>query len=406
MIYGPSKTYFEMLRLYKAHKTSNNCLHFFNEGGSRSGKTFDTFDLIADFCHISPRPLEIYVFRDTLTDCKDFTYTDFRKKMQLRGEYDPANAFAENSRPDYRIKDSKIMFRGLDKFQESEGFDCDIVFINEILSGGISKGQYENVTMRCKLMTIADWNPKFTRHWVFDLQGRPDTFFTHTTFRDNPHAPPSVVQKILSYEPTDANIAAGTADDYRWKVYGLGQRAAAEGLIFPRITWIDKFPDNLEHVVHGMDFGFTNDPTVLVRGAVRDNNLYLEELFRCPVAGAADLHAHISPHFDKNAYVYADSADKYAKNSTGQIEALQMMGLPVIPAKKYSGSVVDGIHLMQNFNIHIVRNRDVEIEANSYVWAEVHGIPINYPIDSFNHFWDASRYMVLMELRYLFTDIS
>lgn len=320
-------------------------------------------------------------------------------KLQLRGLYDPSSATGENIRPEYSLNGSRIMFRGLDKMDKHEGFPSDIIFINEVLSG-VSELQFENVTMRCRMMVIADWNPKYTEHWIFRREGRPNTFFTHSTFRDNPHCPSAVRDKILSYEPTPGNIEAGTADEYRWKVYGLGMRAAEEGLVYPNITWIDKFPQDIKHTVLGMDFGFTNDPTVLARTGVKDNGIYFEELFRAPVIDAGQLHECISGLFHPNEYCYADSADKYATNASGQIEALQLKGLPVIATKKYSGSIVDGISIIKNFKIYIVRNRATEIEANAYVWDSVNGIPINKPVDKFNHFWDAVRYPAISEWRY------
>lgn len=395
----PGNVYRKMFKIFKEHHTPDNCLHIYNEGGSRSGKTFDTFDLIIDLCLISPRPLEIYVFRDTLAACKDYTYNDFRVKLRLRGLYDPGNATGENIRPEYNIRGSRIMFRGLDKMDKHEGFPSDIIFINEVLSG-VSELQFENVTMRCKMLVIADWNPKYTEHWIFRREGRPNVFFTHSTFRDNPHCPAAVAEKILSYEPTPENVAAGTADEYRWKVYGLGQRAAEEGLVYPNITWINTFPADIEHTVLGMDFGFTTDDTVLARTGVKGDCIYFEELFRSPVVDAGELYNYISPLFYEHEYCYCDSADKYATNPTGQIDALQMKGLPVMATKKYSGSIIDGISIIKNFKIHIVRNRATEIEANSYVWDSVNGIPINKPVDKFNHFWDAVRYTAIMEWRY------
>ena len=39
-------------------------------------------------------------------------------------------------------------------------------------------------------------------------------------------------------------------------------------------------------------------------------------------------------------------------------------------------------------------------EANSYGWDSINGIPINKPIDRFNHLWDALRYVAISELKY------
>ena len=237
----PNKTYFDMLRIYKEHKRPDNCLHIFNEG-SRSGKTFDTFDRSPIFAWYPAVRWDICISL-VLDRLQDYTYNDFKNKMKLRGLYSPSNAFAENSRPDYRLNGSTIMFRGLDKLDENEGFTSDIVFINEMLSG-VSELQFENVTMRCRMLVIGDWNPKYTAHWAFNREAWPTHFYTQH-ISGQPALPLPSGDKIMSYEPTTANIEAGTYDDYRWKVRP-GHRAAQEGIIFPRINWIKEFPTDLD----------------------------------------------------------------------------------------------------------------------------------------------------------------
>uniref|UniRef100_UPI0040566203 hypothetical protein n=1 Tax=Alistipes sp. TaxID=1872444 RepID=UPI0040566203 len=391
--YQPNRCYFEMMANYKAHHRAGVCLTFCNEGGSRSGKTFDTFDLIADFCLISPRPLMVYVFRDTLANCKDFTLQDFKEKMRLRGLYDDANMRGEGQRPDYTLNGSTIRFRGLDKMGEKEGFPSDICFFNEVLSG-VSREQYNSVTMRCKLLTIMDWNPRFTQHWAFELEGLPYTFFTRTTFRDNVHCPAAVARRIMSYEPTAENIEAGTADEWRWKVYGLGVRAAQEGLIFPNIDWIDHWPEDLEFTAFGMDFGFTNDPTAIVEAGAKGRDLYLRECFYAPMDDPDKLAEVCKKIITNDRFAVCDSADKYAKNPDGMVLSLQMRGIQAMKYKKYQDSITAGISLLRNFRLHIVKSRNFEMEAGAYVWETINGIAINKPIDKFNHLWDASRYVV------------
>ena len=186
-------------------------------------------------------------------------------------------------------------------------------------------------------------------------------------------------------------------------MYGLGVRAAQEGLIFPDIDWIDEFPEDIERVVLGLDFGFTADPTACVRVGFRiPNHLYLQELIYQPIADASKLYAALSPHFTNGvSRCYADSADKYAKSPESMITAMRIKGLTVIPVRKYPGSVMDGITVMKGCKIHCVRSRNMQIEANSYVWETVNGIAINYPHDKFNHLWDASIYAVQSEFKNL-----
>ena len=392
------KVYKVLMYFFMLYIQLGVALRIFNEGSSRSGKTFDTFDFLYDICAAGDRTYNIYVFRATLQDCKEYTLADFKKKLTLRGVYDPDSLSGERTRPDYCIGKSVIHFRGLDKMDSKEGYDCDIVYINEMLDD-ISKAQYENITMRCTMMVIGDWNPKYTEHWAFEMEGQPDTIFTHTTYKDNPFCPAAVCRRIEGYEPTLENSTAGTADEWRWKVYGLGIRAAQEGLVHPNIDWIDEFPDDLEYTAYGIDFGFTNDPTAIIHVGVRGNDLYLHERFYAPVDDPELLYTIVAPILGEEGYAIADSADKYAKNPEGMVRTLQMRGLNVIKAKKFADSITTGISYMKNFRIHCVKTKNMRTEANSYVWDNVNGIPINKPIDKFNHLWDAARYVVMTVFR-------
>lgn len=387
------KVYRYLMYRYMQYREQDAVLKIFNEGSSRSGKTYDAFDFLYDICTLALSPLNIFVYRNTAQACKEITLADFRKKLTLRGVYDPDAMRSEKQRPDYYINNSVIHFRGSDRMDSREGHDCDIIYINEMLDD-ISKQQYKNITMRCTTMVIGDWNPKYTEHWAFELEGQPHTYFTHTTYKDNPFCPPGVIREIESYEPTPANIAAGTADEWRWKVYGLGIRAAKEGLVYPNIDWIDEFPSDLERVVFGLDFGFTNDPTALVRLGLRGLDLYMKEEFYAPCSDPALLYDAIEGTVGRMP-IFADSADKYAKNPESMVDGLLLRGLSVVKAKKYAGSVTDGIHMVKSFRLHIVRSRNFQTEANSYVWDSVNGITINQPIDKFNHLWDAVRYAVM-----------
>lgn len=392
------KTYKVKMYFYQQYDGSGAVLRIFDEGSSRSGKTFDTADFLYDICATSSVPLKIYAYRATLQDCKEKTLDDFRKKLQLRGVYDPDCMRGESILPEYRIGDSVIRFRGLDKMDVKEGHDCDIVYFNEMLDG-ISKAQFNNITMRCTRMIIGDWNPKCTEHWAFEMEGQPHTIFTHTTYKDNPFCPEGVRSTIEGYEPTPENVASGTADEYRWKVYGLGVRAAQDGLVYPNIDWIDEFPNDLEYTAYGIDFGFTNDPTAIIHVGVRGRDLYLHECFYNPVDDPDLLYSIVEPLLGTKGYAVADSADKYAKNPEGMVKALQMRGLNVIKAKKLADSITVGISYMKNFRIHCVKTRNMRDEANSYVWDSVNGIRLNKPVDKKNHLWDAARYVVMTVFR-------
>ena len=86
MRFDPNPLFYEMARVYSQNKTPDNKIILGNEGGTRSSKTWDTYHLLLTFCDHNPdKGLDIYILRDTLTHCRDFTFKDFKKCMKLIG---------------------------------------------------------------------------------------------------------------------------------------------------------------------------------------------------------------------------------------------------------------------------------------------------------------------------------
>jgi PBSX family phage terminase large subunit len=231
---------------------------------------------------------EIYILRETLTDCKDYTFKEFQKCLKKIGIWNDDD-YRNPQKPNYTLYGNEIYFRGLD--DSSEGYPSDIVFINEALENN-NKEKVEGLAMRCRKLMVYDWNPKYTQHWCFDLQGQPNVHFTHSTYKNNKHLEQSIINKIESYcpwmfedlhlpekqrRPHLENIKNGTADKYRWQVYGEGIRSAPEGLIFEHVTWIDEFP-NIAHT-YTLDFGFTcfDGETIIT---TKKGNKFIKDLNR------------------------------------------------------------------------------------------------------------------------------
>ena len=96
------KVYRYLMYRYMQYRERDAVLKIFNEGSSRSGKTYDAFDFLYDICTLALSPLNIFVYRNTLQACKEITLADFRKKLTLRGVYDPDAMRSENQHPDYQ----------------------------------------------------------------------------------------------------------------------------------------------------------------------------------------------------------------------------------------------------------------------------------------------------------------
>jgi len=381
---------------------------FLHEGGGGSAKTWDILQFIITYCdNFFNWNKDILIGRDQYSDVKKTVLKDFIKILKRNGIYD-INNHTRSDPQSYTLYGNNIFFSGLNGIG-SHGERHDVVYVNEILE--TEWDDVKQLNQRCNELFIGDYNPTFTEHWVFDkLETRSDCKFFHSTQLDNPFLPKGQRDEILAYEPTHpedrhlpekkrrphpTNIENGTADDYMWKVYGLGLRSAMEGRIFKYITYIDRFPDIAFD--YGMDFGFTVDPLVIVKCAEDEYNIWLEPLCYEPIETPEAIHEY-SKVSDINIKLSttADSSDKYSndKGTVEMVRGLQNLGWNIHKVSK-TQNVIFWLLSMKKKKIHIIKNEfyiQVKKEVENYKLRTINGKPVNQPIDKFNHFWDASRY--------------
>ena len=366
------------------------------EGSSRSTKTIASVDFIIYLCARKETNATINVVRQTYNSHKTTLYDDFNRRLHDFGITSPFDNSKEV--PSFKILGNKVNFLGADSADKFQGAGADYWYFNEIL--GIEKIIFDNAEQRCNKFWWGDFNPRFSQHWVYEnIMKREDVGHIHTTFKNNPFISAVSKNKILSYQPTDENIKNGTADDYMWKVYGLGLRCAQTGLIFPYVNWINDFPEDIERVWFGLDFGFTNDPTALVKIAQKGNDLFFQEMLYKPIDNSDLLYQVIFPIVNKNV-TWADSADRYVGNqgSQGMVRELQKKGINIFKAKKFPGSLVFGIDNLKKYRLNIVKSDNFVKEQENYAWRTINGIAINEPIGDFDHLWSAARYGCQMEI--------
>ena len=358
---------------------------FVLEGGSGSGKTYDIINFLLIYCQTNyNKNKDILIFRETFADLRKTVLKDFEKILRAYNLFDDAS-FHRSAPVCYSFMGNKIFFTGLDSVG-SHGERHDVIWGNEGME--LNHEAWKQLNQRCNEVFITDYNPSYTNHWIYDsLITRPDTKFFRSTLLQNYFLPDGQRKEILSYEPTAENIKNGTADDYMWKVYGLGLRSAPKGAIFPHVNWIEKMPEG--NYFYGLDFGFSNDPTALTKICLQGNDLFVELLIYEPIDSANVLADAIRNCGITNEMITADTSDKY--NDVEMCKDLRNLGLNIKKTSKAKG-LLHRIGLLKKHKINIVYNLNAKREQENYKWREVNGINVNEPIDKFNHFWDSLGY--------------
>lgn len=305
----------------------------------------------------------------------------------------------------YKPTGQKILFRGADKplsitsisvttgnlcrlwVEEAYQLESEESFntIDESMRGIIDYpgGFYQTV------LTFNPWNE---RHWLkarfFDEDTRSqNSLALTTTYRDNPFLDDDYLNMLMEMKVRNPRRARVAVD---------GEWGVAEGLVFENFV-VEQFDLkkvlNGATVVHGLDFGFTHDPTAFSEAAVnmKTRDIYIfNELYK-PGMLTRDIFNWLIVNGYQNTEIIADSAEDRL------IAELQAMGIRRIRrSKKGKNSIMHGIDFLQGFRIHILPKCIHAIdEFNSYAFdKDKSGQWINKPIDKDNHFIDSLRYAV------------
>jgi phage terminase large subunit len=452
-----NQLYLDMLSYYLRHKGlrdkntidsrypegKRSIVKFCNNGSARSGKTFSAIQFILTFLdnNRGKRRLFGFVLRNTLTDCIDMALKDFEEclsgiSFRVDGDGNSVSVWDEcevvrGAKPQIRLWGHVIMFRGLDVDENRQKPANDFLFFNEAVEIP-DRGMISGYLRRCRYFAIFDWNPSVTNHFVFDFEGTFNTFFSRTTYLDNKFLSQEIVSDLESKCPWDFkdfdfeakrwlvperlrsvneyNKLNGTIDRWEWMVYGEGCPTARDGAVFPDVEWIPSFPD-CEEVYYGLDFGYTCDPSALVRVGRIGMDVYIQGLCYEPCPSPENLYSIVEPFLDAEVkkreddargfdiapvLVVCDSSDKYKDISFVEYlnESKYQRGRKYDFMKANKMGRVASISAMKKFRLHCVDTPSMRNEFQNYVYKRVHGITLNDPEDGNDHYIDASRYVV------------
>jgi len=240
---------------------------------------------------------------------------------------------------------------------------------------------------------IFTFNPFKDSDPVYVMSQNPDedTLVINANHDDNPFFPEELRREMEICKKTDY-------DKYLWVWEGkcLG---ISKAQIFRDKYEVREFetPDNAMFN-YGCDWGFSNDPTALVRSFIVGNTLYIDyEAGRVGV-DIEDLPALYDEVPGTSIYpIFADNARPET------ISYMQSKRYNVIAAEKWPGCIEDGISYLRSFNKIVVHPRCKQIieEFGLYQYKVDHqtGEILREPLDKFNHFIDALRYSHTVSMR-------
>jgi len=352
------------------------------QGGSRSGKTYNILLWIVFYYSVKNEGHTITICRKTFPSLRASVLRDFLEILHSYEIYE--EKYHNKTNNEYSLNGNLVEFISLDQPQKIRGRKRNLLYINE--ANELYFEDWQQLIMRTTGKVIIDYNPSDSFHWIYDkVIPREDCEFFKTTYKDNPFLEPELVKEIERLQHTD--------DDY-WRIYGLGERGSSRATIF-QFSIIDKIPQEAKHLSYGLDFGFTNDPTSLVRVSKDGDNLYLHELLYHTSLTNRDISDKFTAlEINNRDEIFADSAEPKS------IEELYRMRWNIKPTAKGADSVMAGIDMLKRYNLHVTASSlNIIKELQNYKWQEdKNGNLLNKPIDNFNHAIDATRYAVWNKL--------
>ena len=344
-----------------------------HQGGQSSGKTVNILAAIMVYCSEVPMTVATvtsmsfpHLKAGALRDFEKYCYDEFRGCIRSYHKTNHVFSLWNGSVIEFKTYEDEFSARGAKR---------QILFINE--ANTFDYMTYYQLDSRSEL-TILDYNPTI-RFWCHDkVIGEPGTAFRISDHRHNPFLTKEKHEEIEKQK-----------DFELWKVYARGVTGNVKGLIYTGWQMVESFPD-IDYFF-SIDYGYTNDPTALVRIGRDGNNIFVDEI--------AYTTGNFPPRMIANTLKlngFKDSSILYSEHDPDMVKQLMMLGIRAVNARKGDGSLKAGIEKVKEYNVYYTaKSRNIKRELGLYSWqVDQLGNPTNVPIDANNHALDAIRYGV------------
>lgn len=355
-------------------------------GGTRSGKTFAALELIYKIAARDTRPTITSVVSETFPHLKRGAIRDFQ---DLLGDQWSNSSWSKGESIYTLPNGSVIEFFSADTPAKVHGPARDRLFLNEVQS--IPYEIARQLFVRTRGLVVMDYNPVASFWANEEIETRDNCVTIHSTYIDNPFLSPEQI----------AEIEANRKDRNWWTVYGEGKVGTLEGLIYS-FEQIDTMPDGHGlHEVWGIDFGFTHDPTAIVRilADTRTKTAFIDEFcYDKGLTNPAIAERLKGAGIARNVALWADSAEpksiaEIAAGTGFNIRACDKSAPVRSDRRKFQ------IQWLQGWTLKVTkRSLNWIKEARNYTWAKDRdGRLLDVPIDGWDHLLDATRYALYSE---------
>lgn len=357
-----------------------NTRYVFNEGGTRSTKTYSINQVAYTKAVQSATPIIFSIVSETMPHLRKGAMRDFILFLKNNGLYN--EKYHNKSENIFEFNKSIVEFFSVDSPGKVHGPERDYLFVNECQY--IDYDTFFHLAQRTRKQIYADWNP-VNEFWVYpefieNSQYKDNITLIHSTIFDNPFVSEEIKRDVLLRAERDPNYK---------RVYLEGKIGQLEGIIYPRWSCGD-FDESLPFG-YGLDFGYYPDPDAMIKVAIDHKRkiVYAKECFYQTNQLVEDLKKNVGLYARNYDLIVADSA------SPRMIAELkkQFNAKGVI---KTAGSVNEGIRILQDYEI-VTDKESVNLikELRNYIWSDKKA---GIPIDAFNHLLDPLRYFALTQL--------
>lgn len=347
-----------------------------HQGGMGSGKTVNIVAALATMCAEENGGVTTVTAQSfphlkggALRDFEMYVYPEFKSAIKQYHRTDHTFTFKSGSILEFKVFENEMAARGQRRKR---------LFVNE--ANSFNYLVYWQLDSRSE-QTILDYNPS-VRFWAHEkLIGQPENVWFYSDHRHNPFLSESKHREIESIK-----------DPELFRVYARGITGNVTGVIFPNWEMIDDddFPRN-EDFIFGIDFGYTNDPTALVKLVLIGNTLFIKELAYETGLPAINIVQILKANGFKDEF-----SPLYCEHDWNMIRDLRRHGAIFATfANKGQGSVNAGIELLKKYDVkYTCSSKNLHRERGMYVWEtdKVTGALTNIPVDNNNHTFDAIRY--------------